>query len=142
MSSLNESYQDLILRHHRNPNHYGKLATANLYNRGLNPLCGDEIEIFAYEQQHTLEQITFLAKSCSIARASASLMTTMLRGQSYDNVAKITEQFRNALTQKEYTLPENEFWQEVLIFLGVRQYPARLKCALLAWNTLAKAIGE
>ncbi|MEM7181148.1 MAG: Fe-S cluster assembly sulfur transfer protein SufU [Spirochaetota bacterium] len=142
MSSPNEPYQDLILRHHRQPKHYGKLDPADLYAKGLNPLCGDEIEVFAQKQQQTLQEITFLANACSIAKASASLMTVMLKGQSYEDAARITEQFNNALTAKDFVLPENEFWQEVRIFLGVKQYPARIRCALLAWITLAKAMGE
>lgn len=141
MPSIDKIYSNLLLEHYHNPRNYGSLPQPDSYQKGINPLCGDTIEIFLNLHQQTIHQIQFLSQGCSICRASASMMTEQVIGQSISKTGKTAHYFYSAL-QDGNELPDEEQWQNLKILTIVRNFPARIKCALLPWQTLSNALEE
>lgn len=136
--SLQEIYQEVLLAHNEHPNNFFELPNASSKAHGHNPLCGDEISIFLELDGNTLKQISFTGQGCAICKSSASLMTEYLKGKSVDVAKKDALAFIELLNDPEKAVPENLGELEAL--LGVRKFPARLKCATLAWHTFLKAL--
>lgn len=136
--SLQEIYQEVLLAHNEHPNNFFELPNASSKAHGHNPLCGDEISIFLELDGNTLKQISFTGQGCAICKSSASLMTEYLKGKSVDVAKKDALAFIELLNDPEKNVPENLGELEAL--LGVRKFPARLKCATLAWHTFLKAL--
>lgn len=136
--SLQEIYQEVLLAHNEHPNNFFELPNASSKAHGHNPLCGDEISVFLELDGNTLKQISFTGQGCAICKSSASLMTEYLKGKSADVAKKDALAFIELLNDPEKTVPENLGEMEAL--LGVRKFPARLKCATLAWHTFLKAL--
>lgn len=136
--SLQEIYQEVLLAHNEHPNNFFELPNASSKAHGHNPLCGDEISVFLELDGNTLKQISFTGQGCAICKSSASLMTEYLKGKSVDVAKKDALAFIELLNDPEKAIPENLGEMEAL--LGVRKFPARLKCATLAWHTFLKAL--
>jgi len=138
MSELGELYQQVILDHNRKPRNFQKLADANRTAEGFNPLCGDQIQLYVKLEEGRIRDIGFQGSGCAISRASASLMTTALKGKSAAEADALFQRFHRLVTTDEEADPEA--LGKLAVFSGVREFPARVKCASLAWHTLRAAL--
>lgn len=140
--SLRELYQTTILEHGRHPRNFRVLPQPDGQAHGYNPLCGDEVNVSFVFEGDQIRDIAFQGKGCAISMASASLMTEAVRNLSAAQIQKLFHRFQEALTQKEE--PNAATLQGPLgkleILMGVRAFPARVKCATLAWHTLIQAL--
>ena len=135
-------YDGVILDHSKQPRNFGPLAYPTHHTDGRNPICGDEISIFLDLNEQTLAQITFSGQGCAISKASASLMTEDLSRLSLEE-AKVRAKEILELLGKDFEGDPFERYGELGALTAVRHYPARLKCATLAWHTfLAALAGE
>ena len=137
---LRELYQEVILDHNKSPRNFKKLDTANRTAEGYNPLCGDKIDIFLDIEGDVVKDISFLGSGCAISKASASLMSTIIKGKSADEAKKLFEKFHDFITGK---LDENASIEELgklAVLAGVKEFPMRVKCASLAWHTMLTAL--
>lgn len=133
---LRELYQEMILDHGRHPRNQRFLADATHVEEGFNPLCGDRVKLFVREQEGVVEEIAFEGNGCAISMASASLLTDCLKGKSRDDIQKHFNAFHELVTGSE---PKTDLGK-LAILAGVRAFPARVKCATLAWHTLMAAL--
>ncbi|MBI3966589.1 MAG: SUF system NifU family Fe-S cluster assembly protein [Chloroflexi bacterium] len=140
MSLSDELYREIILDHYKNPRHAGRLDPADLRAEGNNPLCGDEIEITVNLRDGTIADIRFHGRGCSISQASASMMTENIVGKPIAEVEELVGLFKGMMLENQEPDPERIGDLESL--QGVKKYPVRIKCALLAWNTLLEALNE
>jgi nitrogen fixation NifU-like protein len=133
LSGLEELYKELILDHYRSPRNKGKLEPADIDIHRDNPLCGDEIHLFAQLEDGKVTAIAFEGKGCSISQASVSMMTEKLQGSSIEDAEAVAHSFKQ-LMQGEAP-DEAERLGDLVALEGVQKYPVRIKCALLGWNT-------
>ena len=139
--ALDELYQEIILEHYKNPRNQGLLNDADIKVEGKNPLCGDEVEIALKISGEHVENATFEGSGCAISQASASLMTEKIKGKDIVDVRRLISDFRN-MVKGEDTQVNEEDLEELLALQGVSEFPSRIKCALLAWNTLLQGLDE
>ena len=136
--ALDDLYQDIILEHYRQPRNRLELSDADKVIEGKNPFCGDEISVYIKIGSEVIERVTFTGKGCAISQASASLMTEAIKGKTLDHALEIIADFKN-LTKGGSVQVE---MQELMAFQGMSQFPTRIKCALLSWNTLERGLTE
>ena len=136
---LNDLYQAIILDHNKRPRHYGALANATHVAEGYNPICGDRIEVFLQLSGDQIEAIQFECASCAICKASASIMAEALVGQSISFGESIQESVSRILKTDTETVA-HDVQGEVAALSGVRNFPARIKCATLPWHTYQAAL--
>jgi nitrogen fixation NifU-like protein len=144
--SVEELYREVILDHYRNPRHRGSLAAASAHAEGSNPLCGDEITLDLAVVDGTVADLAFNGQGCSISQASASMMSDAVIGKSIDEIHELTGRFKSMMTIEEGDAgldPERpgSVLGDLEALQGVRKFPVRIKCADLAWTTLADALG-
>ena len=142
MAELDELYQEVILDHNRSPRNYRTIADANRKAQGYNPLCGDQIIVYLKLEDGVIKDISFQGSGCAISKASASMMTAELKGKSETEAKKLFENVHKMLTGESN---ENERHGTVevgklVILSGVSKFPARVKCATLAWHTVQSAL--
>ena len=141
MSELRDLYQEVILDHNKKPRNYGALPEANRHADGHNPLCGDQISVAVKLSGDVIEDIRFEGQGCAISKASASMMTAELKGKTLTEAESIFGTFHEMVAgPKELEEDEIEALGKLAVFSGVREYPARVKCASLAWHTLHAAL--
>jgi len=142
MEELKELYQQVILDHNKNPRNFGELPIYNHHAEGHNPLCGDQIEVFILVNEETgkIEDVKFKGAGCAISKASASIMTTLLKGKTIDEAKKLFDDFHRAVTSDPTTDKDVINLGKLAVFCGVREFPARVKCASLAWHTMLNAL--
>ena len=140
MSELRELYQQVILDHNKTPRNFGKLECANREQEGYNPLCGDHLHVYLQvDDDDVIEDIRFEGSGCAISKASASLMTDFVKGKTLDEARALFDRFHRLVTDQ--TAPvDDPALGKLNVFAGVRDYPARVKCATLAWHTLRAAL--
>ncbi len=138
MSDLRELYQEVILDHHKRPRNFHKLEDANRHAEGFNPLCGDKILLYLRVEDGVVRDACFEGSGCAISTASASLMTEMLKGKTEAESEALFEKFHDLVTGK--AVPDSASIGKLAVFSGVREYPVRVKCAILAWHTLRAAL--
>ena len=138
MSELSDLYQQVILDHNRKPRNFQKLTDANRTAEGFNPLCGDQIRLYVKLEGDHIQDIGFQGSGCAISRASASLMTSALKGKSAAEAEELFARFHRLVTTDEESDPAS--LGKLAVFSGVRSFPARVKCASLAWHTLRAAL--
>jgi nitrogen fixation NifU-like protein len=134
---VDDLYQDLILDHSKHPRNCHAMDDANRKAEGYNPLCGDKLKLFVKMDGDVVKDASFLGSGCAISTASASLMTESLKGKTRDQALKLLDKFHNLLTTDT---PVTKDLGKLVVFCGVRDYPARVKCATLAWHTLKSAL--
>jgi nitrogen fixation NifU-like protein len=139
VSAATDLYQELILDHNRRPRNYGRLGVATHSAVGDNPLCGDHLELFLAVEGGVIRDLSFEGSGCAISRASTSLMTTMLKGKSIAEAQALATEFHGLVTAAPSASPSERLGKLVAL-AGVRQFPMRVKCATLAWHTLAAAL--
>ena len=137
---LQDLYQDIILSHNKRPRNEGELDPHTGKAEGYNPLCGDKVTVFVNEHDGRIEAVKFTGEGCAISRASASIMTTLLAGRTVQEARARAQKFYDMLTATEE--PDLDVLEEgeVAALVGVRQFPARIKCATLAWHALEEAL--
>lgn len=140
---LSQLYQEVILDHNRNPRNFKELQNPTAYSHGYNPLCGDDYHLFLNSSgTGKIEEVGFTGNGCAISKASASMMTTMIKGKTLDEAIQLEEQVIQLLTKEEIPQAVKENTGRMVIFEGVKQFPVRVKCATLAWHALADAIKD
>jgi nitrogen fixation NifU-like protein len=136
---LNDLYQEIILDHSKKPRNCRPLACATNMAEGYNPLCGDKIKLFLDYENGVVRDICFQGSGCAISTASASLMTEILKGKTKAQAEALLERFHDLLTKEQAAKPAADLGK-LAVFSGVREFPARVKCATLAWHTLKAAL--
>jgi len=135
---LNDLYRDVILDHNRRPRNFGALEPADASVEGFNPMCGDHLTLRLRLNRDTISDIRFEGQGCAISTASASLMTEAVKGKSRDEALQLFNRIHQLLTDD--AAPPAEELGKLAALSGVREYPARVKCASLCWHTLASAL--
>ena len=140
MFDLRELYQELILEQSKWPRHAGKPAGANCRVEGSNPLCGYQVTVYLELDQERVRDIGFQGFGCAIATASASMMTESVQGKTRAEAEALFAQFHRLVTGKPQATAEDPALDELAVFAGVAAFPARVKCATLAWHALRAAL--
>ncbi len=151
MPGLDDLYREIILDHYRSPRNRGELPPPALRVEGFNPLCGDEITVYAQIEDGILRDIKLTGHGCSISQSSSSLMSTAVKGKTLEQVRETIATFKQLMTVHERHLDDAESVDadadirrlgELAALAGVVKFPVRIKCATLAWNTLTQALDE
>jgi nitrogen fixation NifU-like protein len=154
MPGLEDLYREIILDHYRSPRNRGELDTPPAVRvEGFNPLCGDEIVVYATVKDGVLEEIAIGGQGCSISQSSASMMSAAVKGKPIDEVQALTRSFKGMMSIHEQSLDGEEGELEghadpevklgdLEALRGVVKFPVRIKCATLSWNTLLLALDE
>jgi nitrogen fixation NifU-like protein len=142
MDDIKELYQQIILDHNKNPKNYGKLDNYNRTSEGYNPLCGDRLNIYLQIEDDKIKDIHFVASGCAISKASASVMTTELKGKTIEQAKELFKKFQKLLTSEEKIVPDFDEYGKMAVFAGVREFPTRVKCAILGWHTVLAALED
>jgi nitrogen fixation protein NifU and related proteins len=140
MSELTDLYQELILDHYKNPRNCYRINEPTHKAEGHNPLCGDRVQIFLRLRDGVIEEISFEGNGCAISRASASLMTAQLKGMSVTEAQALFGKVHQMLTDGSGGEEALEELGKLAALSGVREFPVRVKCASLAWQTLRHAL--
>jgi nitrogen fixation NifU-like protein len=140
MSELSELYQELILDHNRRPRNFGTLPDANRSAEGYNPLCGDRLKVFVKLEGDRIAGISFEGSGCAISKASASLMTDAVKGQTVGDAHALFDRVHTMLTLPLDRAVDESGIGKLAVLSGVREFPVRIKCASLAWHTLKAAL--
>jgi nitrogen fixation NifU-like protein len=140
MTGLGDLYQEMILDHNKRPRNFGKVPDANRTARGHNPLCGDRITVTMKVDGDRIEEIAFEGQGCAISKASASLMTSAVKGKSRAEAEALFDAFRKMVTGEPPSPECRQVIGKLEVFSGVSEFPARVKCATLAWHTLKGAL--
>ena len=134
---VDDLYQEIILDHSKRPRNCHTMDDATRKADGYNPLCGDKLKLFLKMDGDVVRDLSFVGSGCAISTASASLMTETLKGKSREEALQMMERFHDLLTTD---VPVTKDLGKLKVFGGVREYPARVKCATLAWHTLKSAL--
>lgn len=137
---LRELYQELILDHNKKPRNRRAMADATADADGYNPLCGDKVHVFVKLEGDRIADVSFDGQGCAISTASASLMTTTLKGKTLAEAQEIFDRFHEMVTGEPHAPVAEEKLGKLAVFQGVCEFPVRVKCATLAWHTLKAAI--
>jgi nitrogen fixation protein NifU and related proteins len=158
MPGLDDLYREIILDHYKNPRNRGELDTPPaVVSEGFNPLCGDEIKVYVLIDGDRVADLRFVAQGCSVSQSSASMMTQMAKGKTLNEVADLVHAFKSMLSVNEHDErhadgahhdhgPSGDHPHvslgDLQALQGVMKFPTRIKCATLAWNTMAQAIAD
>lgn len=139
MFDLKDLYQEIIVDHNRTPRNYGALEHPSHKADGHNPLCGDKLTVYLLMDGDVIRDVSFEGSGCAISVASASLMTEQLKGKTEQEAKELFSQFHNLVAEKEMTADTDKLGK-LAALAGVREYPARVKCATLCWHTVNSAL--
>jgi len=143
VSEAYDLYQQVILDHNRAPRNYRDLPSADRKAEGQNPLCGDEVTVYLALEGEVIKDVAFQGRGCAISKASASLMTSVVKGKTRTEAEALFHDFRGMVTRKPgEPAPDAAKVGRLAVFAGVAEFPARVKCASLAWHTLHSALTE
>ena len=146
--ALEDLYREVILDHYRNPRNRGQLDAPTATAEGVNPLCGDEISLQLSITDDVVSDVAISGQGCSISQSSASMMTEAIKGKSVEEIGDIATRFRSMMSIEDDgdagLDPERPgaVLGDIEALQGVRQYPVRIKCASLGWNTLLEALAQ
>jgi nitrogen fixation NifU-like protein len=140
MSDIRELYQQVIVEHGRQPRNFGEIAHPTSVKIGHNPLCGDELTLYLDVENNVIKDVKFTGRGCAISMASASLMTQAIKGLKLDEAEQLFENFIAVVKDHQHEPERLEKLGKLSILQGVSDYPARVKCATLAWHTLHAGI--
>jgi nitrogen fixation protein NifU and related proteins len=145
-AALESMYQEIILDHYKNPHHKGLREPFEAQVHHLNPTCGDEITLRVHVDGGNVVDVSYNSEGCSISQAAASVMTDLVIGRSVDDALAVHEEFVRLMQSRGQVEPDEEVLEDAIAFAGVARYPARVKCALLAWmawkDATARAVGQ
>ena len=140
MVQLDDLYQQLILDHYRRPRNCRRLENPDCKAVGANPLCGDSIIVYLKLTDGVVEHVAFEGAGCAISTASASIMTEALTGKTVEEAKRLFETFHDLVTGRSPQVGSTAELGKLAVFAGVSKYPARVKCATLAWHTFDAAL--
>ena len=140
MSDLKALYQEVILDHNKNPRNFKKLEDADCSVEGYNPLCGDHYTIFLKMDGEVISEIAFQGSGCAISKASASVMSTAVKGKTRAEAEVLFEKFHHLVRGEMQGETGIDELGKLAAFSGVSEFPARVKCAILPWHTMKNAI--
>jgi nitrogen fixation protein NifU and related proteins len=140
MSELSELYQQVILDHNKKPRNFHKLDEANRSAEGYNPLCGDQLTVYMLLEDEVVKEISFEGQGCAISKAAASMMTQSVKGKTKEDAETLFNEFHKMVTGQLDAEAEPHHLGRLTIFSGVRDFPARVKCASLSWHTMHAAL--
>ncbi len=136
--ALDDIYKEVILDHYKNPRNKRELPGAELQRHANNPLCGDEITVFAHVEGASIAEVAFQGAGCSISQSSASMMTEAVTGANVEDAKALVADFRGMMAGEAE--PDEDRFGDLVALKGVVQYPIRIKCAVLAWDVLQDAL--
>jgi len=137
---LEDLYQEIILSHNRRPRNDGALDPHTHQAEGFNPLCGDQLTVYVRENGDAAEAVNCACQGCAISRASGSIMTTMVKGKSVPEIDTMVAEVLELLTGDDEPEIDLTVHGDLAALIGVRKFPARIKCATLAWHALSAAL--
>ncbi|HXG38254.1 MAG TPA: SUF system NifU family Fe-S cluster assembly protein [Bacteroidota bacterium] len=140
MSELKTLYQELILDHNKNPRNYRTMEDADRTVEGYNPLCGDRYTIYVKVEGDVIKDVSFTGSGCAISKASASVMSSVVKGKTRAEVEALFDTFHKLVTGELHGEEHLEELGKLAAFSGVSEFPARVKCASLAWHALKSAV--
>jgi nitrogen fixation NifU-like protein len=140
MSDLRELYQEVILDHNKRPRNFRVIENPSRTAKGHNPLCGDRLTLYVTLDGDRIADASFEGSGCAISKASASLMTEAIKGKTLGEADALFSKFHTLVTAPGDAPASSEGLGKLAVFAGVREYPARVKCASLAWHTLKSAV--
>ena len=138
MFDIKDLYQEIIVDHNRNPRNFGVIADADKTMEGFNPLCGDKLKLYIKIDGQNISDIAFDGTGCAISVASASLMTDAMKGKSIDEAETLFNNFHSLITTENEI--DSDHLGKLAVLAGVKDFPARVKCASLCWHTLRSAL--
>lgn len=139
MSELRELYQELVLDHNSRPRNFRELENATTRMEGYNPLCGDRVTVYVKLDGGCIEDVSFQGSGCAISRASASMMTTTIKGKTIDEAERLFGAFHEMVTG-EGDPEEDDDLGDLEVLAGVAEFPSRVKCATLSWHSMLAAL--
>jgi len=142
MADLDDLYQEVILDHNKSPRNFRAMADANRKAEGYNPLCGDHVTVYLRLENGVIKDISFEGSGCAISKASASLMTAELKGKTESIAHELFDNVHKMLTGDSAGADASDKVGKLAILSGVCKFPARVKCASLAWHTVNAALAE
>lgn len=142
MSDLSELYQGVILDHNRSPRNFGPLPDASAEAEGYNPLCGDRFTVRVKMDGDRIESVKFEGMGCAISKASASVMTTLVKGKTREEAQAMFGRFQQMVTGQGTGAVAGPAGRKLAVFSGVSEFPSRVKCAILGWHALRAAIED
>lgn len=140
MTALSDLYQEVILDHNKTPRNFRAVEGATHSGLGHNPLCGDQLALYVKVEEGVIRDIGFQGKGCAISKASASLMTEAVKGKTIEEAEALFARFHDLLTGPPDVKADARSFGKLAVFSGVREFPARVKCATLSWHTLHTAL--
>src|SRR3970282_298628 len=141
MSDLRDLYQELIVDHSKRPRNFREIADHNYFAEGYNPLCGDRLKLYLkVDDEGVIRDVSFVGAGCAISTASASIMTETLKGRTLPDAENLFETFHTLVTGPKAQGHAGLHMGKLAVFAGVNEFPARVKCATLAWHTLKSAL--
>jgi nitrogen fixation protein NifU and related proteins len=142
MSDLRQLYQEVILDHHKRPRNHGAMENPSHQAQGHNPLCGDDIKVYVRLDGDVVADVRFEGSGCAISQASASMMTAAVKGKTKAEAEALFAQFHQLVAEETAGPVNSEQLGKLVVFAGVREFPMRVKCAVLAWHTLRAALHQ
>ena len=140
MSELSELYQQVILDHNKKPRNFRRMEDANRHAEGYNPLCGDQLTVYMQLEDEVVRDVSFEGSGCAISKAAASMMTQSVKGKTKQEAETLFGEFHRMVTGELDEAAETHHLGRLTIFAGVRDFPARVKCASLPWHTMHAAL--
>ena len=140
LDDLNDLYQQVILDHCKKPRNFHKLENANRSAEGFNPLCGDHLNVYLHVEDDQVKDVSFEGSGCAISKASASMMTQAVKGKTKAEAESLFDEFHRMATGELDEENDPNQLGKLKIFAGVRDFPARVKCATLSWHTMRAAL--
>ena len=140
MADLSQLYQSVILDHNRNPRNFRSMENADGFAEGYNPLCGDRLKVWFRLNGDVIEDVSFEGAGCAISKASASIMTTAVKGKRLPDVREMFDLFHQMVTGQLNQDSDTRQLGKLAVFSGVSEFPTRVKCASLSWHALRNAL--
>lgn len=139
MDHLRELYQQLILDHNQNPRNFRVLESFDFFKKGHNPLCGDQLDVYIKMEDNIVKDLSFVGSGCAISKASASIMTEEIIGKNIEQAKELFDKFREMAKSGKGA---DKLPVKLSVLSGIYKYPARVKCALLAWHTMYQSFDK
>jgi nitrogen fixation NifU-like protein len=139
-TEFDDLYKQVILDHNKSPRNFGVLPQYSHHAEGHNPLCGDQVNITLVLKDGVIADLKFSGTGCAISKASASIMTTLVKGKTVEEAKKLFDEFHEIITKDPGAELDMDDVGKLVVFSGVREYPSRIKCASLPWHTLLNAL--
>ena len=143
MTELSSLYQDVILEHNRSPRNFRRMDAADRHAEGRNPLCGDQLTVWLKLEGDVVADVSFEGSGCAISKASASLMTTAVKGKKRSEIDQLFQRFHQVVTgQAARQADDRAALGKLAVFAGISAFPVRVKCATLSWHALKAALDQ